>query len=271
AGELTGVYDGPHPGSHRGLDGVVGPPPGWLVTHSCAPIRSSPSEPGRLARRRTVGCRFGRPVFADPALLLFRPRVRWTHALDRPLVAGGVVDVDLPVESAVTHVRVDGLVDELQQQFAQFRGHRIGDVVDRDPHEVVSRHTADEQRTLRNIVKDDDHIEPGHRHLGKAAGLRGVDVGDGLSESLLLRAVVGAFGAVNVPQWHVLFSLYCVVVVARNLIFALRDRGRTAGSTPRSSVRGLTAATLGETTAARLAHRSVTPNPLWERRAPGRP
>src|SRR6476661_463208 len=35
AGELTGVYDGPHPGSHRGLDGVVGPPPGWLVTPSC--------------------------------------------------------------------------------------------------------------------------------------------------------------------------------------------------------------------------------------------
>src|SRR6185369_8874611 len=155
-----------------------------------------------LVRRRGVGRWLGRLVLPNPALFLLGPGVGRTHPLNGPLIPGCVVDVNLPIKSAVTDKRVNRLVHEFQHQLSEFVRHRVRDVVDGEPHEVVSRYAADEQGILWHVVNDDHHVKTRHHHLGKPAGLRGVDVGDGFREGTFVVFRIGTFGAVHVPQWH---------------------------------------------------------------------
>jgi len=71
------------------------------------------------------------PVLADPAFLFVRAAIEQRYALDRPLVAGRVIDVKIPVQPTISDKQMDGLVDQLQQWSPKHGRHRIGKADDR--------------------------------------------------------------------------------------------------------------------------------------------
>src|SRR5262249_6490122 len=117
------------------------------------------------------------------------------QSLDGPEIDWRLVNVDLPAITPLAYEGIERSVDAFQPPRSSLGSNCASNLINPNPHKIIRCLSADKERVLRQIVKDNACIEPGQ------AVIR-VEVRDTRRKRALVLGRVRIFRTVNVPQRH---------------------------------------------------------------------